>query len=62
MARPLVFEYVIECDDPERAREDLLSVTPSPQALETLRRVEKLQRLVCQGEEGGGSDGTQLSS
>jgi len=42
MARPLEFEYVVECDDPAAEIERLLHAPPSEAALRTLREVEKL--------------------
>ncbi len=42
MAKPLEFECVIRCEDPEKAFRELLEARPSPAALETLKRAEKL--------------------
>ncbi len=44
MAKPLEFEYVIRCEDPEREFAKLLSTRPSEAARETLRRAEELYR------------------
>jgi hypothetical protein len=42
MARPLEFEYVIECEDPAAEVARLLSMRPNEAALRTLREVDKL--------------------
>jgi hypothetical protein len=42
MARPLEFEYVIECQDPEAEREKLLSAPASPRAMEILAEADTL--------------------
>ncbi len=42
MARPLEFEYVIECQDPEAEREKLLSTPASPRAMEILAEADVL--------------------
>ena len=44
MARPLEFEYVIECEDPRAEREKLLSTPASPRALEILAEADALYR------------------
>jgi len=44
MAKPLEFEYIIRCEDPEKAFAELLEARPSPAALETLKRAEKLYK------------------
>ena len=44
MAKPLEFEYVVRCEDPEKALQQLLEAPPSVAALETLKRAEKLYK------------------
>ncbi len=44
MAKPLEFEYVVRCKDPDREVKRLLEAQPSLAARETLKRVEKLYR------------------
>ncbi len=44
MARPIEFEYVIKCEDPDREFEKLLSTRPSEAARATLRGAEELYR------------------
>lgn len=41
MARPLDFEVRVECKDPRREYEKVLSRCPSSAAVETLRRIKK---------------------
>jgi len=42
MAKPLEFEYVVRCKDPEKTFQQLLEAPPSAAALDTLKRAEKL--------------------
>ena len=42
MARPLEFEFVIECEDPAAEVARLLSMRPNEAALRTIREAEEL--------------------
>ena len=42
MARPLEFEYVIECEDPKAERERLLSRRASAKAVKILKEADAL--------------------
>ena len=42
MARPLEFEFVIECEDPAAEVARLLTARPNEAALSTIREAEKL--------------------
>ena len=44
MARPLEFELVVRCKDPDAEYTKLLSAKPSDAALETLKRAEQLHK------------------
>ncbi len=44
MARPLEFELVVRCKDPDAEYTKLLSAKPSKAALETLKRAEQLHK------------------
>lgn len=51
MARPLEFEFVVRCEDPDAEYRRLLSAKPSDAALETLKRAEQLYRERAQSRE-----------
>jgi hypothetical protein len=58
MARPLEFELVVRCKDPEAEYRKLLSAKPSDAALETLRRAEQLHKERATSRESQTTDGS----